>query len=356
MTVCCARKKRTRLTGDLYADLYSSDSDDSDDEKEVPLLNDALLDPEDTPEGYRSLTTKRIPEDKYCSVLEQALIRDGYGASELTDENMIRRYYRASKGDMDRAFNALKNTINWRQDNDVDDFKDLFTENSNYSEMEDIIRFENESGKAYVRGYDREGRATLLLHPSKENSKNGENCLKHLVYSLERAVACSRRRSLGTIDTINIIICFDGYSMSNAPSIGITRDTINTLQNHYPERLNACYLVNTPGVFGVLWSLAKPFIDSVTRSKIYFIRGESAKEALSEAYDLHHIEDICGGYARRKFDTHEYLRHPFYTAFAEMDSTSGNAPRGNETNLESDLYFDAYSKHSMGGSLKSGIV
>lgn len=357
MSLCCIRKKRSRLTGELYADLYDSD-DSSDDDKEMPLLNEALLSPEDTPEEYKSLSGgMKLPEDKYCSVLHQALVRDGYTTSELTDENMIRRYYRAAKGDMDRALNALKSTIGWRRDSNVDDFKNLFIgesgESSMDSELDAMIRFENESGKAYVRGYDREGRATLLLHPSRENSTDGEHSLLHLVYSLERAIACSRRRSLGIIDSINIIICFDGYSMSNAPSIGITRETISTLQNHYPERLNACYLVNTPGVFNVLWSLAKPFIDSVTRSKINFIRGEKAKEKLSESYDLHNIEDICGGYAKRIFDSVEYLRHPFYTAFAEMDGVGGKAPRGSETKLEADLYYDAYSKHSVAGSLIS---
>jgi len=48
---------------------------------------------------------------------------------------------------------------------------------------------ENETGKIYVRGYDKNGRAVMILRPGKENSKLGFdelNQMRHLVYFVER--------------------------------------------------------------------------------------------------------------------------------------------------------------------------
>ena len=341
-SLCCYRDKRHKLTG--YEDLYSDSDTDLDDEKSVPLLNESFLEETTTVLGLRAVSL----EDKQCNVLRQALIRDGYSVDDFTDDKMMKRYYAASKGDMDKALAALKDTIEWRSNENINQYSSLFSRKQT-DEMQDLantIRFENATGKAYVRGYTHDGHATLVLHPSRENSSAGKDSIKHLVYNLERAIACSQRRSLNTVDSLNIIICFEGYTMSNAPSLATTKETISILQNHYPERLKNCYMVNTPSVFSFLWSIAKPFIDPVTRSKIVFIRGEKARETLSEIYDLDQVEEIANGRATRGFNSDEYLRHPFFTAFAEMDSVNSNPIKG-ETSLDDEVFFDAYSKHSL---------
>ena len=42
-------------------------------------------------------------------------------------------------------------------------------------------------------------------------------------------------------------------------------------QAHYPERMGVTYIVNAPGVFGLVWRTVRPFIDPATRDKIRIV-------------------------------------------------------------------------------------
>ena len=39
-------------------------------------------------------------------------------------------------------------------------------------------------------------------------------------------------------------------------------------QAHYPERMGVTFIINAPGVFGLVWRTVRPFIDPATRDKI----------------------------------------------------------------------------------------
>lgn len=40
------------------------------------------------------------------------------------------------------------------------------------------------------------------------------------------------------------------------------------LQGYYPERLAKLYFLNAPFIFGAVWKVVSPFIDSRTRRKV----------------------------------------------------------------------------------------
>mmetsp|Transcript_9103 Transcript_9103/g.11762 ORF Transcript_9103/g.11762 Transcript_9103/m.11762 type:complete len:352 (+) Transcript_9103:237-1292(+) len=333
----CRRRNIHVLSRD---DVYDTETDDE--AIESSSLRENLIDPEQTPE--LSL------EESQCRLLQKALIKDGYPPERLTDGRMILRHYRASKGDMNKALQSIKDTIEWREGQPFQYYPTLFddeenTENEVVNELRSFMRYENETGKVYARSYDKDGRCALMLYPSRENSSKAFDNLRHLIYNIERAIKCSERRSLGTVDSITFIICFNGYSGSKAPSLSVTRECISILQNHYPERLHKAYMINAPSVFNLLWNLARPFIDNVTRSKIQFLRGTKAMEVLSEAFDLRYLEEDIYGSATRPFDSVEYLHTPFHTAFGENDVNG--QPAAGESAVGSDTFYDAFSKHSI---------
>jgi hypothetical protein len=72
-----------------------------------------------------------------------------------------------------------------------------------------------------------------------------------------------------------------GYSRANSPPFHISRQTLQILTGHYPERLGVAYIVNAPWIFGTLWSLVSPFLDPVTKAKIRFVN--VPKPAVSQA-------------------------------------------------------------------------
>ena len=42
------------------------------------------------------------------------------------------------------------------------------------------------------------------------------------------------------------------------------------LEAHYPERCDACVVLNAPPVFSFLLKLARPLVDPITMAKVHF--------------------------------------------------------------------------------------
>lgn len=262
----------------------------------------------------------------------------------LSDPQMPLRHYRAEKGNVSEAIRKLKSTLQWREEFGVENIKRCFDTQSPSSDtstlqqlqssslsqqqqqqLANIIAHENATGKIYARGYDKQGRAILYLTPGKENSNNEIDNMRHLVYHLERAIACTQRKSGRS--KVCIVIGYQGFSLRNAPPLSTTRHTLTILQNHYPERLHRVYICDPPLVFRTFWSIIHHFIDPTTLEKIAFCAGGSNKEGgggggtkfFERDFDTMTTEKQAGGRAcLREFDSKEYLLDtPFDYTFDE---------------------------------------
>lgn len=167
----------------------------------------------------------------------------------------------------------------------------------------------------------------MYMRPARENSTDQAGSIRHLVWNLEKAIACTKRKSKEVhvnrggegiaLDKINLVIDFEGFSLSGAPSMSTSKLTIDVLQKHYPERMHRAYLVHPPGIFRIFWNMVKPFVDPVTRDKTIFVsKGDDLSRYVD---DLGQLEDIAGGTAPASaFDSHTYLNIPkFDVAFGE---------------------------------------
>ena len=164
------------------------------------------------------------------------------------------RHYRAEKGNVNEAIRKIKLTLKWREEFNVEEIKRCFDteyikglsadKQQELNQLADIIAYENETGKIYVRGYDKQGRAILYLTPGRENSNNELNQMRHLVYHLERAIAATRSKS--GREKVCIVIGYEGFKLSNAPPISTTKYTLNILQGMYPERMFRAYICDPP--------------------------------------------------------------------------------------------------------------
>lgn len=79
-----------------------------------------------------------------------------------------------------------------------------------------------------------------------QNTKTGDGNVRHLVYLIENAILNLPEGQ----EQMSWLIDFTGYSI-NASNIQpkTTRDIVNVLQNHYPERLAITVLYNPPKLF-----------------------------------------------------------------------------------------------------------
>jgi hypothetical protein len=276
-----------------------------------------------------------------ASILESLSLHE---VQSLSDPQMPLRHYRAEKGNVLEAIRKLKSTLQWREEFGVENIKRCFDTQSPSSDtstlqqlqssslsqqqpLANIIAHENATGKIYARGYDKQGRAILYLTPGKENSNNEIDNMRHLVYHLERAIACTQRKSGRS--KVCIVIGYQGFSLRNAPPLSTTRHTLTILQNHYPERLHRVYICDPPLVFRTFWSIIHHFIDPTTLEKIAFCAaGGSNKEGggggggtkfFERDFDTMTTEKQAGGRAcLREFDSKEYLLDtPFDYTFDE---------------------------------------
>jgi hypothetical protein len=240
----------------------------------------------------------------------------------MPDVCMPIRHLRAEKGNIDTAIQKTKAAIQWRREFGVSDIV-----NGMENELKDILLEENETGKIYVRGYDNQGRALLYMRPGRENTGIEMNNMRHLVWNLEKAIACTARKSteLGAsvpLEKIILVIDYKGFRLKDSPPLSTSKLTLDILQKHYPERMYRAYVVN-PGIFHYFWLVIRNFVDANTKEKVVFCSGPDGLTKFTENIGqehLHKLEPIVGGtHEIPDFHSKQYMHLPFDVSFDETN-------------------------------------
>lgn len=145
----------------------------------------------------------------------------------LTRECLL-RYLRATKWNVSEAETRLKATLTWRREYGMEKL------------TPDYISVENETGKQVILGYDIHGRPCLYLSPSKQNTERSDRQVEHLVFMIERVIDLMGPDQ----ETLALLVNFNDTKSGQNASIGQAKDTLNILQNHYPERLGRALVSN----------------------------------------------------------------------------------------------------------------
>jgi CRAL/TRIO domain len=222
--------------------------------------------------------------------------------------NMAKRYLESKKGNAELALEKMKNTLKFRKDFQIDDLITAFDGKEN-GRVHTATQLQKQlsSKKFYVQGYDTNGRSTLFFIPRLVNTHDNEWTLKEAIYSVERAIACSKAKD----GTINAVIDFSGFSMSkHAPPMEIGKQFLTTLRSHYAGQIHRIFLTDTPFSFSMLWKMFSPFVGTNTRDKIKFINGARSKEKEFQlVYDVEQVPTwmLPGGKNNRSLDVNEYI-------------------------------------------------
>lgn len=135
------------------------------------------------------------------------------------------RYLRATKWNVVQAEDRLRGTLTWARE---------FGLRSNITA--DYVSPENETGKQVAIGFDINARPCLYLNPGKQNTdfkEHGERQNKHLVFMLERLIDILPPGQ----ESVALLISYRDTSNSKNPPMSQSRQILNILQTHYPERL-----------------------------------------------------------------------------------------------------------------------
>ncbi|XP_059286885.1 phosphatidylinositol transfer protein PDR16-like isoform X2 [Lycium ferocissimum] len=169
------------------------------------------------------------------------------------------------------------------------------------------VAVEGETGKAFRANFrDRDGRTVLILRPGMQNTTSLDNQMRHLVYLIENAILNLPQGQ----EQMSWLIDFTGWSLTNNVPIKSARETVNILQNHYPERLAIAFLYNPPRIFEAFWKIVKYFLDPKTMQKVKFVypKNKDSVELMRSYFDMDNLPTEFGGKANLKYDHEEFSR------------------------------------------------
>ena len=230
-------------------------------------------------------------------------------------KRVVYRCLKSKKGNTELGLAKVKKLIDFRRKANIDELITAFDEDNNHgsNDTSKTLQKHLASKKFYVQGFDKEGRSTLYFIPRNVVDHD----LDSAIYSIERALACSR--SLDS--TINCVVDFSEFPLSNAPSMEIGKQFLSTLRVIYAGQINRIFLVNVPFTFSILWNMFSPFVGTDTRGKITIFKNNRKEEKEREILNLYDLEElphwaVSGGQKNRSIDVDEYLfALPFDSAF-----------------------------------------
>jgi hypothetical protein len=285
---------------------------------------------------------------------------------QLSDPRMPIRHFRAEKGNTARAIEKLLSALQWRQEFQIDRIVDcMMEEQDGNNDFREIMKVENAPGKVYVHGYTQEGRSIIYMNNERNTTNHELNQMRHLVWNIEKAIACTAKRSamrrrqrqrqlkdscittsvdVSPTDTTSvpkpptpqpldkhcILIDMSDFSLKSSPPMSTSKFTLDILQKHYPERIYRIYICHAPFAFRLFWNMVKPFIDPVTKQKIVMVtEGNEGMQQLHQELGATQVPYIVESSVRGKyielssdcrtaeFISEDYLRLPHNVAFGE---------------------------------------
>lgn len=178
----------------------------------------------------------------------------------------ILRYLRANKWNVKHAIKGLTNTLVWRREvgltHDQNDPNLLTAEK---------VAVENETGKEILLGFDRDRRPLFYMKNGRQNTESSFRQVLQLIYMMESVVTLCPQG----VEKICVLVDFKLYKepgviTDKTPPISIARACLNVMQNHYPERLAKCILINIPWFAWAFLKMMYPFLDPATKEKAIF--------------------------------------------------------------------------------------
>ncbi|XP_060077261.1 SEC14-like protein 2 [Ylistrum balloti] len=212
------------------------------------------------------------------------------------DDRFLLRWLKARKFDLNKSEEMLRNSLSWREKNNVDTILDDF-------ESPDVLKKYFTGGTS---GFDKEG-CPIWVDPLGRldfkglmASANQKDMLLHKLCDLERfsKVMVEQSHKLGkVIDKETIIYDMEKVGMRHLwkPGIDTFNQFVTLVEDNYPERLKFIFIINAPKIFPVIWKLVRPFVAEETRKKIKVFGTTNYKDTLLEYIDADQLPAAYGG-------------------------------------------------------------
>jgi len=235
----------------------------------------------------------------------------------------IYRYLRANKWHISNAKKGMTETIIWRREVGIahgDKIEKPLTGKD--------VAIENETGKEILLGFDYDRRPLFYMKNGRQNTESSFRQVQQLIYMMESAVTLCPQG----VEKITVLVDFKAYKepgiiTDKAPPVSIARACLNVMQNHYPERLAKCVLINIPWFAWAFLKMMYPFLDPATKEKAVF------DEPFEKYIEPEQLEALYNGKLDFKYNHEVYwpdmvsgldeIRHAGYERFLKFGGVIG---------------------------------
>jgi hypothetical protein len=203
------------------------------------------------------------------------------------------RFLRACEGDLAQAEQRYKETLRWREKENIDTilrepFEDFWLIKKHYPHFYHCQGFQGEP--VYY-----EQPAKTDLKALKAQGVTFEKLLRHYIMISEYEWQMLCRDDLKTS-----IFVVDLHGIRLSDFIGETVDFVKKASTiavqHYPERAGKVFIVNVPRWFQLIWKTLRPLLPEATIEKIFILRGKhEIIESLQKHIPLCNIPPEYGG-------------------------------------------------------------
>lgn len=91
-----------------------------------------------------------------------------------------------------------------------------------------------------------------------------------------------------------IIEDLENFGMANNDS-DLNLSIVHFMNDMFPGRMDAVFVVNIPSIFWYLWKLMSPFLGPRTKQKIHVLSREEQKQELLHVFEEDQLPDSVGG-------------------------------------------------------------
>lgn len=223
-------------------------------------------------------TPQATPKEKECvKYLKKkcpSSLLDPEDKDWLSDSTYL-RFARARDGNNEKAAGMLNTAIEWRKS-----YKP-------YQLTADDVAAAMKQFTMVCGGRCKKGFPVIVMSIGAENATGVEERTKQLIYIMEE----TQRK--GYLSITWIVDFNDMGKRKDIHSKKTRKETMQIMQDYYPERLGQVLLYRPPWYIRMLVGVAKSFMDARTAAKIY--KAGSTIEELEEFVDRNQVPQSCGG-------------------------------------------------------------
>ena len=216
---------------------------------------------------------------------------------EINEDNVLIRFLRARKLDLNKTFEMFTKYLKWRLENNIEEISKY-----EFSELPKVKVF-------YPHGFhkvDKMGRPLYFEITGDLNVDelfkitNSERLLKYEMKQYEYLLnhmfpICSQNAKSYITQSVTILdIKKHTTKFLSKKILDFLKMISGFAQDYYPETLGALYVINAGFTFKVIWTAIKAFLDEKTRKKVTTL-GSDYKKKLLEIIDEENLPSIIGG-------------------------------------------------------------